>query len=474
MSFDSPSPAFVTCPKCHASVQSPGIGKACECGNCACQLFIDKNGNPVDLEQADLHAPSQQEPAPQPQPVASPEQTAISLPSSTSSEEMAFGYCPSCHASFYVPANSQPFKCDQCGQEMRLGNAEGDNAPGNSGAQGGAEHERQAQPAPSGCPALDSWKTSVLFSILGLVLSFVWMGVAGCIIGIAISLSLPSLPNQYVFALGAPINGLIYQLVSLVYVVSYYPSYFKEKPLIKSRRAISCLNFLFGGVIFGSLWNHNLTRKEKGISYVVCTILTVLAFCSISFQLLWQVPQYEALNAQYATTSDDLSTKARIPSPPVKVPTEDADGVVISEDGFTATFPTEPEIESDSTTVLDQYEVSQTLYFSTDDKNMFLVDVVYFPDEFRSMWEDSESGIKGGLGAVLSSYARQVDASSDAASIQYDEFQGCPSASMAFDHDGYFVQGMAVWAGENCYICIADTPGEKAGQQFISSFSLLK
>lgn len=469
MSFDSPSPAFVTCPKCHASVQSPGIGKACECGNCACQLFIDKNGNPVDLEQADLHAPThpESEAAPQPQTIASPEQAAISLPSSTDTEEMAFGYCPSCHASFYVPANSQTFKCDQCGQEMRLGNTEDSNGPGS-----GAEYERQAQPAPTGCPALDSWKTSVLFSILGLVLSVVWMGVVGYIIGIVISLSLPSLPNQYVFALGAPINGLIYQLVSLVYVVAYYPSYFKEKPLIKSRRAISCLNFLFGGVIFGSLWNHNLTRKEKGISYVVCTILTILAFCSISFQLLWQVPQYEALNAQYATMSDDLSTKARIPSPPVKVPTEDADGVVVSENGFTATFPTEPEIKSDPTTAVGQYEISQTAYFSIDDGDIFVVNAFYLPDDARREWEDGKGGVDGNLGAVLTSCAQQVGVPSDAVNIQYDEFQNYPSAHISLEHDDYFVQGIAVWTGEACYACFADTTSEQASQQFVSSFSL--
>ena len=464
MSFDSPSPAFVTCPKCHASVQSPGIGKACECGNCACQLFIDKNGNPVDLAQADLHAPTQQTPVSQS--AASPEQTAISLPSSTSSEEMAFGYCPSCHASCYVPANSQTFKCDQCGQEMRLGNAEGDNVPGNSGAQDGAEHERQAQPAPSGCPALDSWKTSVLFSIIGLVLSVAWMGVIGYIIAIVISLSLPSLPSQYVFSFAAPINGLMFQLVSLVYAVAVYPSYFKKKPLIKSRRAISCLNFLFGGVIFGSLWNHNLTRKEKGVSYVVCAILAALAFCSISFQLLVQAPQYAELN-------DNLSSAPAIQSS-AAASSETADGIAFSEDGFAATFPTEPEIESDSSTVMGQYEVSATSYVSVDDKDFFLVYVMHFPDEAQSILEDGESGINGGLGAVLSSFVQQVDAPSDAVNIQYDKFQGCPSAHMTLEHDGYTMQGVAVWTGENCYICIADTAGEKAGQQFVSSFSLLK
>ena len=102
MSFGSPSPAFVTCPKCHASVQSPGIGKVCECGNCACPLFIDESGNPVDLAQAGLHAPTHPESgaASQPQPVSSPPQTTINPPSDTDSQEMAFGYCPSCHAGF--------------------------------------------------------------------------------------------------------------------------------------------------------------------------------------------------------------------------------------------------------------------------------------------------------------------------------------------------------------------------------------
>lgn len=129
-------------------------------------------------------------------------------------------------------------------------------------------------------PAIKGWKTSIGFSILGgaaslvlmLVFTFVGLFVTACI-GVS--------ANQAMSCSGV-IGAIIQNLICIVYAFWVYPSFFKEKPLIKNRNAISLLNLMFGGVIFGCIWNQNLTyaRNEnnpaKGVSYIVFTVLSAL------------------------------------------------------------------------------------------------------------------------------------------------------------------------------------------------------
>ena len=63
-----------------------------------------------------------------------------------------------------------------------------------------------------------------------------------------------------------------------MYAAKIYPSYFTDKPMIDSPEAVSFLNTFVGGIIFGLIWNHNLTRKEKGIAHIVFIVFIAVAF----------------------------------------------------------------------------------------------------------------------------------------------------------------------------------------------------
>lgn len=114
------------------------------------------------------------------------------------------------------------------------------------------------------CPVLKKWKIFPGFSILG--------AVVGLFVGELISM-LINVSSILWF-----IFSIIYFAMMIVYALVIYPSYFKEKPLVKSNRAISFLNLFVGSVIFGCIWNHNLklsrsrNTPHRGISNIVYAI----------------------------------------------------------------------------------------------------------------------------------------------------------------------------------------------------------
>lgn len=116
-------------------------------------------------------------------------------------------------------------------------------------------------------PTLDAWDTSYGLSFLGCVLaallcSLPYNGFAGWAITIA------------------------YGIATAIYAIAIYPSFFKSKPFLTSPSAISFLNCLFGGCVFGSLWNYNLTKRKRGISYIVCIGIMTLSVVLLIFALL--------------------------------------------------------------------------------------------------------------------------------------------------------------------------------------------
>lgn len=135
-------------------------------------------------------------------------------------------------------------------------------------------------------PALDRWKTSVGFSILGAVVGFAAILLLAIILALVlvllfvfltglVSSGLPGMGN-FVSEVTQPIALIIAYTIRIVYALVFYPSYFTDKPVIKSNRVISFLNFSFGYVVFGALWNRSLTMKKKGVSYIVSAVLDVL------------------------------------------------------------------------------------------------------------------------------------------------------------------------------------------------------
>lgn len=116
---------------------------------------------------------------------------------------------------------------------------------------------------------LGSWKTSVGASILG------------CVFSMACNYSMESTSIQgasAVAVLCAGIIAILFAIFGIVYALLFYPKYFKGEPRACNSNYISFFNLFFGGIIFGCLWNHNLTRGEKGISNIVFVVLIILAF----------------------------------------------------------------------------------------------------------------------------------------------------------------------------------------------------
>lgn len=155
--------------------------------------------------------------------------------------------------------------------------------------------EAEAEQRPSlveGLPAIRNWKTSICFSVLGLLSIIVPFLIITIPMAVGLEMYLGKamyllLYNAY--TLIGPLSAAIWAILCTIYALVFYPSYFREKPILKSRRAISFANLLFGGVIFGCLWNSNLTRSkilerpQKGTSYIVLTILSILQICLMTF-----------------------------------------------------------------------------------------------------------------------------------------------------------------------------------------------
>ncbi len=135
---------------------------------------------------------------------------------------------------------------------------------------------------------LENWKTNTGFTILGLV---VWPVIGGILgsdmvidnapIGVLICI--------IVLSLGILVGGLIY-------AAAVYPSLFTDKPKAQSAKVISFTNGFFGGIIFGLLWNSNLTIKTKGVSNVVFIVFQCLGIAAIVltfiFSFLFAVWEY--------------------------------------------------------------------------------------------------------------------------------------------------------------------------------------
>lgn len=124
-----------------------------------------------------------------------------------------------------------------------------------------------AAPAQTGA-AFPGWSTNIGFSILGCL-------AAGLANGIFAAIS----------DMGAIFYSLVYCAAALYYSVKVYPSCFTKSPMLADSKLISFLNLFIGGVIFGCLWNHNLTRGQKGISNVVYAVMCGLSLVVIAGSL---------------------------------------------------------------------------------------------------------------------------------------------------------------------------------------------
>jgi hypothetical protein len=94
----------------------------------------------------------------------------------------------------------------------------------------------------------------------------------------------------------------------ITYALRVYPSYFTDKPVFKSSKVISFANFTFGAVIFGALWNTNLTEKKKGVSYIVSAIGSGLSAAQFLFGIILAlVTLFGSVSATATSTSQSYS-----------------------------------------------------------------------------------------------------------------------------------------------------------------------
>ena len=190
------------------------------------------------------------------------------------------GVCPQCNNVMSMPDDSALVRCPTCQSEVVAAEAAAlAGASGKTGAQqqpgdpyGSAVNTTAYPPTfPSGAgaPLLAKWQTNVLFTVLGVIAAMAINGFTGGSVDADGNVTGGTMTG---------ILALVYVIFCIVYAAKIYPSYFTDKPMIESSQAISFLNTFVGGIIFGLLWNHNLTRREKGISNIVFIVLIAAAF----------------------------------------------------------------------------------------------------------------------------------------------------------------------------------------------------
>lgn len=107
-----------------------------------------------------------------------------------------------------------------------------------------------------------TWKTDTVFTIIGIVAAMAFNGILGALADNAIG----------------GVLSLAYIVFSIVYALKIYPSYFTAKPDIDNPQLIAALNTFLGGIIFGLIWNHNLTLNKKGVAHIVFVALIAAVF----------------------------------------------------------------------------------------------------------------------------------------------------------------------------------------------------
>ena len=188
------------------------------------------------------------------------------------------GRCPLCGEETTVPLKVEQCYCSSCGQQVLAGAAIAFAAGDLDASTNLLENDRRNDGGSSAAPFLSQWSTR--------------KGVAAT--GIILALSANSAVTflsryqlEFTEAMIILLSSLAYIAFNAIYAAIVYPSLFKDDPLAKSSASVSFLNGFFGGPIFGCLWCHNLTRKNKGVSYIVMTILCVLALSGCIYVLFF-------------------------------------------------------------------------------------------------------------------------------------------------------------------------------------------
>lgn len=128
-------------------------------------------------------------------------------------------------------------------------------------------------------PVLSSWNTSIPASVLGATVGWLALVIVSLLIGTIASILVQIATGDSYYGqstVAAYFVSIIFNAAGIIYARGFYPSYFTDTPMARKPKVISFLNLAFGGLLFGSWWNHNLTKGDIGTSHNVLTALNVL------------------------------------------------------------------------------------------------------------------------------------------------------------------------------------------------------
>lgn len=163
-------------------------------------------------------------------------------------------------------------------------------------------------------PVVAGWKTSGLFSALGFITSFLvlWMALVvafAAIIAISLGEAAGAFTTTNYGQLAGYPASIVLNVLTIVYAAVFYRSYFTDKPRLRSNKAISFFNLMFGGILFGCLWNNNLKRsrllerKATGSSYKVAIVLSAITICLMGYNVAtYEMPLLNQAKAYYGQT----------------------------------------------------------------------------------------------------------------------------------------------------------------------------
>lgn len=132
-------------------------------------------------------------------------------------------------------------------------------------------------------PIFAKWSTSIGFSIFGLMLSPVFqifLMFVFLYLGFSVASSAFFAPSVGVALI--IVCALVQPVLYIVYALVFYSSFFTKRPRMQSSQLISFANCLIGGVVFGCIWNRNLTKSAekkqpmRGIAYIVFVVLEII------------------------------------------------------------------------------------------------------------------------------------------------------------------------------------------------------
>jgi hypothetical protein len=333
-----------------------------------------------------------------------------------------------------------------------------------------------------GMPAVKNWKTSILLSLLGIVGYAISYFLLAIVSGIALEAIYGT--NTYevgvVYGGAASAHGLIASIVmsllTICYVIGGYSSYFYDKPWLKSNKAISFLNFMFGGIVFGVCWNSNLTKSRKsrkrktGISGSVAIALSALWICFGIIQLgtsylpAWSQAKasYESLVQSSAQNQAQNQAQTETQSSENAQSYDKALGSI-----FSIEFPVEPTYKYS-----EDGGIPTELYYAKSDDCYVLIQVIRGNIDHEG--EESHDFAASATYSFLKSLSKNGDTSFAESDIGKADMSGHPAGYIYFSNQSndafYFVSSVV---GDNYVVDIyIRANSEEAEHKALDSFTV--